>query len=130
MAERSCWSVEKFVPTRCPNPQCKHPFDTNGENGFLIGTFWLHETPEETRKILASIRGVPAEVVVCAKCCNYTIKVNIERRVYPIKSLAEQALKVGYRNLTECRLFGIEQLHCIVVTRYLEGRGTVSYEEV
>lgn len=94
--------VEKFIPTRCPKPGCGQAFAKNGKDGYLLATYWLHETREESDAILKSIRcpGLYADLIVCGKCHNVTLRVMVEERKYEKREDAERAVaEEGFANL-------------------------------
>ena len=95
---QTIYVVERFLPTMCPNPQCLQEFKERGENGYFIGTYWLHERREVVERIKKSITalhspGPATDLIVCGKCHNITLRVLLEERTYQYERDAEQACK-------------------------------------
>lgn len=111
---QTVWAVEKFIPTRCPAPQCWNKFQkcSKGSGGYFLGTFFLHETLETSGIILRSIScpHLGTDLIVCAKCKNVTLRVNLEQRRYAKREDATAALKEGFRNLHALEVFGNHQI--------------------
>lgn len=102
--------VEKFIPTMCP--ECHNPFTENNSNGFLIGTYWIHEERETTKKIAQSISAPPlsTDLVICGKCKNITLRVKIDEKLLKTKEEAEAMLADGFSNIKPVHF--ITSSHC------------------
>ena len=110
--ERTVYMVEKFVPTQCPNPKCFNEFRESGADGYFYLTYWMHEPKEVTEKIRESIggQGMPADLIVCAKCRNITLRLKLEDAILATREEAEVLLNEGFANLREMRQSGTPQL--------------------
>lgn len=124
------YRVEKFIPTACPNPKCFNPFTENSEQGFLLGTYWLHETRERAEAILKSISfpGLKTDLIVCGKCHNVVMRVMIEEREYLTCQEAEKAVQAeGFVNLTEAEVVGIVLPQAVVYLTERETDGIILF---
>ncbi len=108
MLERKVWQVERFVPRRCPNPQCGIPFYENNSGNFLLYEFWKGITAARVSEISSGIHipGVQTDLVMCVNCQNVTLRAVLERRRFANQADALAALAQGFANLQECLVTG------------------------
>lgn len=110
--KQTVYRVEKFIPTRCPNPKCYNEFKQSGKDGYYYHTYWMHEPREVTEQVQQSIHSdwVSTDLIVCAKCQNVTLRVQLEEWVFATRGEAELALLQGFANLQEMIAYGIPPL--------------------
>lgn len=138
MKQRIAFSVEKFIPTHCPNVRCLNPFDVNpiGEfdlaginpfnrfprKGYSLVAWWKADDHDPARKIFPAAykqQGLASDVVICNACSNHTLRVLIEYRVYVDKADAVAALDQGFVNLQSVSQTGTHAEEGDTVDRFL-----------
>ena len=109
--------VSKFIPTHCP--LCLNPFQENadGENGFLIWTFWKEQNDQREKLFARSIgwatepsepttfafaapldsanvyhQSTLTDMIRCGKCRNVTLRFIFERRLCTDRAEAERLI--------------------------------------
>lgn len=119
LVRQTVYVVEKFAPTHCP--KCSNSFAKNSQDGYLLFTFWQHDTIEHIRAIAKSIQcpAIATDLIACGKCQNVTLRVLIERRTCVKKSSAQRALQEGFVNLTTTTYTGKKRLRGNQVVRFL-----------
>lgn len=98
---KTMYHVEKFLPTECP--KCRHPFK-NGNSDWhrLLGDVI------DGKKVFRKLDGY--QIIVCAKCNNYTAQFPIESYQLSDKAKAQKLCdQAGFVNLTEVLATGT---HC------------------
>lgn len=92
------WRAVKVIPRVCPNPQCRQPFERNGQGGYFLRFYW-RELPVEQAQAFAAAWHWPAfetHIVDCSVCHNTTLLVTTECHPFVSKAEARKLKREGF----------------------------------